>query len=124
MTTSHGFRDLRVYQLAFKLATEIFNESKHFPLEERYSLTDQVRRASRSVAANIGEGYRKKRYPKMFINKMADADGEATETQIWLDFAESCGYLSKERRSALQLGYEEVGRMLGGMIAHPARFSR
>lgn len=123
MTTSHGFRDLRVYQLAFKLATEIFNESKHFPLEERYSLTDQVRRASRSVAANIGEGYRKKRYPKMFINKMADA-GEATETQIWLDFAESCGYLSKERRSALQLGYEEVGRMLGGMIVHPERFSR
>jgi four helix bundle protein len=124
MTTSHGFRDLRVYQLAFTLATEIFKESKHFPLEERYSLTDQVRRASRSVAANIGEGYRKKRYPKMFINKMADADGEATETQIWLDFAESCGYLSKERRSELQLGYEEVGRMLGGMMAHPERFSR
>jgi four helix bundle protein len=124
MTTSHGFRDLRVYQLAFTLATEIFKESRHFPLEERYSLTDQVRRASRSVAANIGEGYRKKRYPKMFINKMADADGEATETQIWLDFAESCGYLSKERRSELQLGYEEVGRMLGGMMAHPERFSR
>jgi four helix bundle protein len=60
----------------------------------------------------------------MFINKMADADGEATETQIWLDFAESCGYLSKERRSELQLGYEEVGRMLGGMMAHPERFSR
>lgn len=123
MTTSHGFRDLRVDQLAFTLATEIFKESKHFPLEERYSLTDQVRRASRSVA-NIGEGYRKKRYPKMFINKMADADGKATETQIWLDFAESCGYLSKERRSELQLGYEGVGRMLGGMIAHPERFSR
>ena len=124
MTTSHGFRDLRVYQLAFRLATEIFNETKHFPLEERYSLTDQVRRASRSVAANIGEGYRKKRYPKLFINKMADADGEATETQIWLDFAESCGYLSKDRRLELLLGYEEVGRMLGGMIAHPERFCR
>ena len=114
MTTSRGFRDLRVYQLAFRLTTEIFNESKHFPLEERYSLTDQVRRASRSVAANIGEGYRKKRYPKMFTNKMADADGEATETQIWLEFAESCGYLSNERRSELQLGYEGSGECWAG----------
>lgn len=124
MTTSHGFRDLNVYQLAFKLANEIFNESKHFPVEERYSLTDQVRRASRSVAANIGEGYRKKRYPKMFVSKMADADGEATETQVWLDFPECCGYMSKERGLELRKGYEEVGRMLGGMIAHPERFSR
>lgn len=123
MITSQGFRDLKVYQLAFKLATEIFNDSKHFPVEERYSLTDQVRRASRSVAANIGEGYRKKRYPKMFVSKMADADGEATETQVWLDFAECCGYLSKQRRLELRLGYEEVGRMLGGMITHPERFS-
>jgi four helix bundle protein len=123
MTTSHGFRDLKVYQLAFDLATQIFQASKLFPIEERYSLTDQIRRASRSVAANIGEGYRKKRYPKMFISKMADADGEATETQVWLDFAQCCGYLSKERQTELQTGYEEVGRMLGGMIAHPERFS-
>lgn len=124
MSTSHGFRDLRVYQLAFKLATEIFNDSKLFPHEERYSLTNQVRRASRSVAANIGEGYRKKQYPKMFVSKMADADGEATETQVWLDFAECCGYISAQRRSELRVGYEEFGRMLGGMIAHPERFSR
>jgi four helix bundle protein len=124
MSTSHGFRDLRVYQLAFKLATEIFNDSKLFPHEEKFSLTDQVRRASRSVAANIGEGYRKKQYPKMFVSKMADADGEATETQVWLDFAECCGYISSQRRSELQMGYEEIGRMLGGMIAHPERFSR
>jgi four helix bundle protein len=68
MTTSHGFRDLNVYQLAFKLANEIFNDSKRFPVEERYSLTNQVRRSSRSVAPNIGEGYRKKRYPKMFVS--------------------------------------------------------
>lgn len=87
MSTSQGFRDLKVYQLAFSLAAEIFQESKSFPPEERYSLTDQMRRASRSVAANIGEGYRKKRYPKMFVSKMADADGEVTETQVWLDFA-------------------------------------
>ena len=80
MRTAQGFRDLRAYQLAFRLAMEIFQVSKSFPKEERYSLTDQIRRASRSVAANIGEGYRKKRYPRMFVSKMADADGEATET--------------------------------------------
>ena len=123
MPTSQGFRDLKVYRLAFRLAMEIFHESKHFPKEEKFSLTDQIRRASRSVAANIGEGYRKKRYPKIFVSKMADADGEATETQVWLEFAESCGYLSKKRESELRMGYEEVGRMLGGMIARPERFS-
>jgi four helix bundle protein len=123
MRTAHGFRDLKVYQLAFELAMEIFQESKSFPKEERYSLTDQIRRASRSVAANIGEGYRKKLYPRMFVSKMADADGEATETQVWLDFAVSCDYLSLERHQKLVEGYEEVGRMLGGMIAHPEKFA-
>jgi four helix bundle protein len=123
MPTSQGFRDLKVYQLAFRLAMEIFQESKNFPSEERYSLTDQIRRASRSVASNIGEGYRKKRYPKMFVSKMADADGEAAETQVWLDFANACGYLTEKRQMELRNGYEEVGRMLGSMIAHPERFS-
>ena len=85
MIFAEGFRDLKVYKLAFSLAMEIFHESKKFPLEERYSLTDQIRRASRSVPGNIGEGYRKKQYPRMFVSKMADADGEATETQVWLD---------------------------------------
>jgi hypothetical protein len=75
MPTSLGFRDLKVYQLAYQLAMEIFQASKSFPVEEKYSLTDQIRRASRSVAANIAEGYRKKRYPKMFVSKMIDADG-------------------------------------------------
>jgi four helix bundle protein len=123
MQTAQGFRDLKVYQLAFKLAMEIYQESKSFPTEERYSLTDQIRRASRSVAANIGEGYRKKQYPKMFVSKIADADGEATETQVWLDFAVSCDYMSRERQQKLIEGYEEVGRMLGGMIAHPEKFA-
>ena len=123
MPTSQGFRDLKVYQLAFRLAMEIFQESKNFPSEERHSLTDQIRRASRSVASNIGEGYRKKRYPKMFVSKMADADGEAAETQVWLDFANACGYLTEKRQMELRNGYEEVGRMLGSMIAHPERFS-
>src|SRR5881409_2372915 len=106
MPTSQGFRDLKVYQLAFKLAMEIFEESRRFPREERYSLTDQIRGASRSVAANIGEGYRKKRYPKLFVSKMADADGEATETQVWLDFARDCGYVSPQLQSKLTVGYE------------------
>ena len=119
MPTSQAFRGLRVYQLAFKLAMEIYRESKKFPREELYSLTDQIRRASRSVASNIGEGYRRKLYPKMFVSKMSDADGEGSETQVWIEFAYACGYISAELRLRWLEGYEEIGRMLGGMIAHP-----
>jgi len=89
---------------------DIFRESRLFPAEEKYSLTDQIRRSSRSLAANIGEAHRKKRYEKIFLSKMADANGEATETQVWLDFAEACGYLSSERKTQLMIEYEEVGR--------------
>src|SRR5947207_8906841 len=88
-----GHRDLKVYQLAYKLAMEIFSESKSFPENERYSLTSQIRRSSRSVAANISEGFRKRQYPNMFVSKLADSDAEAAETQVWLDFARDCGYL-------------------------------
>jgi four helix bundle protein len=123
MSLPRGLRDLKAYQLAYDLAMEVFRQSKHFPAEERYSLTDQIRRASRSVAANIAEGYRKKRYPKIFVSKMADADGEATETQAWLDFARDCGYLSPQIQTKLTAGYEELGRMLGSMILRPERFS-
>ena len=125
MTSSgaRGYRDLKVYQLAYKLAMEIFKCSKTFPEEERYSLTSQIRRSSRSVAANIAEGYRKRQYPNMFLSKMADCDAEATETQVWLDFARDCGYLSPERHAELKAGYEEVGRMLSGMIASPDKFA-
>jgi four helix bundle protein len=91
---------------------EIFHLSKHFPREELYSLTDQIRRSSRSVPANIAEGFRKRRYPNMLVSKLADCDGEATETQVWLDFALDCGYMSQENRDRLTAGYEEVGRML------------
>jgi four helix bundle protein len=122
MPTSPGFRGLRVYQLAVKLAMEIFHESKKFPPEEKYSLTDQIRRASRSVASNIGEAYRKKRYPKMFVSKLSDADGEGAETQVWIDFAHACGYITATLRQRWLAGYEEVGRMLGGMMSHPERF--
>ena len=123
MPPSPGFRGLRVYQLAFKLAMEIYHESKKFPPEERYSLTDQFRRASRSVASNISEGYRKKRYPKSFVSKMSDADGEAAETQVWIDFAFACGYITEPLELRWRAGYEEIGRMLGGMIAHPEKFA-
>jgi four helix bundle protein len=117
-----GYRDLKVYQLAYKLAMEIFNESKSFPKEERYSLTDQIRRSSRSVATNIAEGYRKRRYQNMFISKMADADSETAETQVWLDFAYDCNYLSEERHDELMSGYEDIGKMLGSMITTPEKF--
>ncbi|HEV7398582.1 MAG TPA: four helix bundle protein [Pyrinomonadaceae bacterium] len=123
MTAVQGFRNLKVYQLAFRLAMDIFQLSKRFPREEQYSLTDQIRRSSRGVAANIGEGYRKRRYPKSFVNKMGDADGEATETQIWLDFALECGYVLQNEHKRLVAGYEEVGRMLGGMMTHPEKFA-
>ena len=123
MPTSQGFRGLRVYQLAFRLAMEIYAESKKFPTEEKYSLTDQIRRCSRSVATNIGEGYRRKQCPKLFQSKMSDADGEGTETQVWIDFSGACGYISAETQTRWRSGYEEIGRMLGGMIAHPERFN-
>lgn len=117
-----GHRDLKVYQLAYKLAMDIFNASKSFPKEEKYSLTDQIRRSSRSVAANIAEGFRKRQYPKMFVSKLADADGEATETQVWLDFARDCEYMSPQTHAELVKGYEEVGKMLGTMMSMPEKF--
>lgn len=122
MAEMRGHRDLKVYQLAYKLAMEIFHESKSFPKEERYSLTDQVRRSSRGVAANIAAAFRKRRYPNAFVSKLCDADEEATETQVWLDFAVDCEYVCKERRDELTSRYEEVGKMLGGMIANPEKF--
>jgi len=117
-----GHKDLKVYQLAYKLAMEIFNESKTFPIEERYSLTDQIRRSSRSVATNIAEAFRKRRYRNMFINKLSDSDAEATETQVWLDFSLDCGYLARESYGKLAKGYEEIGKMLGSMMSTPEKF--
>ena len=117
-----GHKGLKVYQLSYKLAMEIFHISKTFPREEIYSLTDQIRRSSRSVAANIAEGYRKRRYTKHFVSKISDADGEATETQVWIEIARDCEYISAEVCRELIIQYEEVGRMLGGMISNPERF--
>ncbi len=118
-----GHRDLKVFQLAYALAMDIFGTSKSFPQDERYSLTSQIRRSSRSVAANIAEGFRKRQYPNMFVSKLADSDAEATETQVWLDFARDCGYISAEYHNVLVARYEEIGRMLHAMMEHPGRFA-
>ncbi len=117
-----GHRDLRVYQFAYSLAMHIFKESKTFPQEERYSLTSQIRRSSRSVAANIAEGFRKRQYPSMFVSKLADSDAEATETQVWLDFARDCGYLTAVQHDELAAVCSEIGRMLGTMMNNPTPF--
>jgi four helix bundle protein len=118
-----SFKDLKVYQLAFETARDIRILSLSFPKEETYSLTDQIRRSSRSVCINIGEGYRKRIYPKHFTSKMTDADGEATETSIWLDFALDAGYINADTNNTLQLKYAEIGRMLNAMALHPEKFT-
>ena len=118
----NGHKSLKVFQLAYRLAMEIFEISKFFPVEERYSLTDQIRRSSRSVAANIAESYRKRQYPNAFVAKLSDSDAECAETQTWLDFSRDCGYIPAETCQRLNTEYEEVGRMLGGMIANPDKF--
>lgn len=117
-----GFRDLKVYQLAYKLALEIFEISRSFPKEEKYSLTDQIRRSSRSVPANIAEAWYKRRYPKSFINKLIDSAGEAGETEVWLDFSLDHGYLTKAKHDELIEKYNEVNRILAGMINKPEKF--
>ena len=100
----------------------IFRITKDFPKEEMYSLTDQIRRSSRSVCANIGEGYRKRIYPKSFISRLTDADGECTETMIHLSFAKDCGYITEDTYIELKKGYAEVGKMLGAIIRNPKNF--
>ena len=117
-----GYKDLKVYQLAYKLAMEIFEITKSFPKEERYSLTDQIRRSSRSVPGNIAEAWKKRIYPKMFVSKIIDAAGEAGETEVWLDFSKDSGYLQVEKYEELVSGYDEVNRMLYGMFEKPEKF--
>ncbi len=104
--------DLRVYQLAFQSAMSIFHLSKSFTAEEKFSLSDQIRRSSRSVAANIAEAWRKRRYEKSFIAKLSDAEAEAAETQTWLDFAKACGYIEEQQWTDLIEKYEYLISML------------
>ena len=112
------FRDLKVYRLAFDAAMEIYHASKKWPVEERYSLTGQIRRSSRSVCGCIAEAWRKRRYPSHFTSKLSDADGEAAETQNWLNFAFACGYMPEEQYQRFWAKYEEITRGLVGMMSH------
>ncbi|VTT98095.1 s23 ribosomal protein : S23 ribosomal protein OS=Cyanothece sp. (strain PCC 7424) GN=PCC7424_2487 PE=4 SV=1: 23S_rRNA_IVP [Gemmataceae bacterium] len=111
--------DLDVYKKAFESAMLIFRLSKAFPKEETYSLTDQVRRSSRSVCANLAEAWRKRRYEAAFIAKPSDVEAEAAETQVWLEFAVKCEYMPKDEAANLYQSYHEVLRTVVGMINHP-----
>jgi four helix bundle protein len=116
------FKELLAYKKAFSLAMEIKKVSDSFPKEEKYALTDQVRRSSRSVCANIAEAYRKRRYINHFISKLTDSDGENSETSVWLDFALECNYLSKEQHIDMVVKSEEIGKLINYMILNPTRF--
>ncbi|MBN1927311.1 MAG: four helix bundle protein [Prolixibacteraceae bacterium] len=116
-------RNPKVYQVAFETAMEIYNLSKKFPKEETYSLTDQIRRSSRSVCANISEAFRRRKYPKSFSNKLNESEAEAAETQNWLDFSLACNYISKEQYSSLDLQYENILGMLVNMQKSPEKWS-
>jgi four helix bundle protein len=118
------FKDLTVYKKAFDLAMNIFEISKSFPKEEKYSLTDQIRRSSRSVCSSIAEAYRKRRYEAHFISKTSDADMENSETQVWLEFAFKCKYIEKDIVEDFINRSQEIGRMLNHMIENPESYLR
>ncbi len=116
MSKIESFKDLIVYQKAYKLAMEIFEISKSFPKDEKYSLTDQVRRSSRSVTSCIAESWAKRRYEKSFVNKLTDSLGEENETEVWLDYSKDCKYIQIEIHETLLGEYDEVRKMLISMI--------
>ncbi len=122
MDKIRSHRELKVYQLAYKAALKIHELSKSFPPEEKYSLTDQMRRSSRSVCANLAEAFRKRRYPKNFVSKLADSEGEAGETQVWLDFSLSFQYINKENHEQLTDQYEHIIAMLINMSNNPDKW--
>jgi len=122
MEHAESFRDLEVYKLARQLSREIYELSKDFPKEEMFSLTDQIRRSSRSVGAQIAEAWAKRRYEKHFISKLTDADGEQQETQHWVKTASDCNYLSAKQTKDWLNRYASVGRMLSSMINKAAQF--
>lgn len=117
-----SFRELEVYKLSRQLAKEIFEISKKFPKEEMYSLTDQIRRSSRSVGGQIAEAWAKRKYERHFVSKLTDADGEQLETQHWIETALQCSYLSKETANILLQQYASLGKMLNSMISKAPSF--
>jgi four helix bundle protein len=112
-------KEQEVYQMSFDLAMQIFHKSKSFPKEEQYSLTDQVRRSSRSVCANLAEAWRKRRYEASFISKLSDAEAEVAETQVWLEFAVQCGYLKDDVGQKLSASYENIIGKIITLINNP-----
>ncbi len=123
MANIRHFRELEVYTIALEGAMRIFQISKAFPAEEKYSLTDQIRRCSRSVCANIAEAWRKRRYPNAFVSKLSDAEAEAAETQVWLELATRCGYLDPAMSTELEQASEQILGKLGNMISHPEQWT-
>ena len=121
-TRKMDFRDLHDYKHGFELAMEIFKVSKNFPKEETYSLTDQLRRSSRSVCANIAEAYRKRQYPAHYASKLSDSDAENAETLMWLEFALECEYIDKNTHQQLVAKNQSVGNLIGYMINNPQKF--
>lgn len=117
-----SFKTLLAYKKGFALAMDIFQMTKTFPKEELFSLTSQIVRSSRSVCSNISEGYRKRQYEKHFKSKISDADSENSETQLWLEFALACKYISEEKKLDLQIKSEEVGKLLNYMMNNPSKF--
>ncbi len=117
-----GFKALLVYRKSFRLAMEIFTTSKSFPKEETYLLTDQIRRSSRSVNANLAEAYRKRQYPAHFLSKLSDSDAENSETQVWLDYAYACEYIPGATHVKLTEYSIEIGRLLSQMISYPEKY--
>ncbi len=117
-----GYKDLKIYQLAYQLALDIHEITKGYPKEEKYSLTDQIRKSSRSVPTNLAEAWKKRRYEKAFVSKVVDCAGEAGETEVWLEFSKDFGYISNEQHKDLMGRYGEVNRMLYGMIDKPHKF--
>ncbi len=122
MTSIRHFRDLEVYQLAMAAAMKLFESSKKFPLEEKYSLTDQMRRSSRSVCANIAEAWRKRRYPNAFVSKLSDAEAEVAETEVWIEFSAKCGYFPLDQAEELDRQYENIQGKLVNMLSHPEQW--
>ena len=115
-------KDLNVYRFSFDAGMDIFEISKHFPAEEKYSLTDQIRRSSRSVSSNIAEAWRKRRYEKAFVAKLSDAEGEAAETQVWLEYACACKYVEEKEFSLLNEKYNAIIGMIVTMIQNPDKW--
>lgn len=117
-----GFKSLLAYKKGFELAMEIYRLSRNFPKSEVYGLTSQIVRSSRSVCSNISEGYRKRQYEKHFKSKMSDADSENAETQLWLEFALACEYISEETKNELENKSKEVGKLINYMMNNPDKF--